>query len=46
MATYTKSNGSWSCAQNTNPCSSMKENGVFKVEVSGNSYNLCKYKER
>lgn len=44
MATYAKSNGSWSCTQTDNPCSSLEESGVFRVDVSGNSYRLCKWK--
>lgn len=44
MATYTESNGSWSCNQTSNPCNSLDEKGVFRVDVSGNSYRVCSYR--
>lgn len=44
MQTYAKSNGSWSCTQTSNPCISLEKSGVFRAEVSGNSYLLCEWK--
>jgi len=44
MATYAKPNGSWSCKQTSNPCSALEINGVFSLDVSGDSYRLCEWK--
>lgn len=44
MATYAKRKGTWSCTKTDNPCGSLEENGVYRVDVSGGTYRLCTYK--
>jgi hypothetical protein len=43
MSAYAHSKGSWSCSQTNTPCSSLEENGVYRVEVQGDTYTLCTY---